>query len=399
VHKKTEILVAGRSKSAITELASAIANPGLDVTEQYISNGHSNPLYYAQKLPEILVFHLSNKGPEEIESLLENKSPTQPVAIIVGPPNNVECMRLSMKAGVRDYIEEPADIEELTNTIDRIVGELRTDSGSTTSSEGEITALVSAKGGAGASFLSANLAHMAATEENSSVALVDMDLQFGSLAQYLDLQLEHGLMKALEIADQLDSVAIDAYMSKHASGLRLLSPVEDEIILQRDIIQSQFSVLLDLLKNSYERTFIDLPRQIDELSAEVYERADQIMIITQQEVASVRDASRLYRLIRNELNIPENQFFLVINRYDKSSDIELKDISRSTGIAAEQILTVPNSYQSVAESINVGVPMFDHAKNSRVTRALLAMNEKLAGSESTHNPNVVRRVLANLLGG
>jgi hypothetical protein len=102
VQKKTEILVAGRSKSAITELASAIANPGLDVTEQHISNGHSNPLYYAQQLPDILVFHLSDKGPEEIESLLENKSQTQPVAIIVGPPNNVECMRLSMQAGVRD---------------------------------------------------------------------------------------------------------------------------------------------------------------------------------------------------------------------------------------------------------------------------------------------------------
>jgi len=399
VQKKTEILVAGRSKPAITELASAIANPGLKITQQYISNGHSNPLYYAQELPEILVFHLSDKGPEEIESLLENKSPTQPISIIVGPANNVECMRLSMQAGVRDYIEEPANIEELRNTVDRIIGELRSDSDSTIHSEGEISALVSAKGGAGASFLSANLAHMAASEENTSVALVDMDLQFGSLAQYLDLELEHGLMKALEIADQLDAVAIDAYMAKHESGLRLLSPVEDEIILPRDIIQSQFSMLLDLLKNSYDRTFIDLPRQIDELSAEVYERADQIMIITQQEVASVRDASRLYRLIRNELAIPEDQFYLVINRYDKNSDIELKDISRSTGIATEQIITVPNSYQSVAESINVGVPMFEHAKKSRVTRALLAINEKLAGSESNNNPNVVRRVLTNLLGG
>jgi pilus assembly protein CpaE len=399
VQKKTEIMVAGRSKSAIAELASAIASPSREVTEQYISNGHSNPLYYAKSTPEILIFHLSAKGPEEIESLLENKSQAQPIAIIVGPANNVECMRMSMQAGVRDYIEEPADIDELKNTVDRIVGELHSDSASSTSKEGEITALVSAKGGAGASFLSANLAHMAASQENTSVALIDMDLQFGSLAQYLDLKLEHGLMKALEIADQLDAVALDAYMAKHTSGLRLLSPVEDEIILPRDIIQSQFSMLLELMKDSYQRTFIDLPRQIDELSAEVYERANQIMIITQQEVASIRDASRLYRLIRNELDIPESHFFLVINRYDKNSDIEIADISRSTGIDAKQFITVPNSYQSVAESINVGVPMFDHAKNSRVTRALMAMNAKLSGSESKHNPNVVRRVLANLLGG
>jgi pilus assembly protein CpaE len=399
VHKKTEIMVAGRSKSAIAELGSALSSPGLDVTQQYISNGHSNPLYYAKSSPDILVFHLSEKGPEEIESLFENPEQSRPTTVIVGPANNVECLRMSMKAGVRDYIEEPVNPEELTATVNRIRDGLNSGNGAMEPSEGQITALVSAKGGAGASFLSANLAHMAAEEGSASVALVDLDLQFGSLAQYLDLELEHGLMKALEIADQLDAVALDAYMAKHSSGLRLLSPVEEEIILQRDIIQSQFSVLLDLLRTSYARTFIDLPRQIDELSAEVYERADQIMIITQQEVASVRDASRLYRLIRRELAIPESHFFLVINRYDKNSDIELADISRSTGIDAKQFITVPNSYQSVAESINVGVPMFDHARNSRVTRALMAMNAKLSGSESKHNPNVVRRVLANLLGG
>jgi pilus assembly protein CpaE len=202
----------------------------------------------------------------------------------------------------------------------------------------------------------------------------------------------------VELVDQLDSVAIDAYMTKHASGLRLLSAVEDEIVLQRDIEHSQFTVLLELLKHSYDRTFIDLPRQIDEASADVYEAADNIIVITQQEVASVRDASRLYRLIRNELSIPEERFRLVINRFDKNSAIEISDICRSVGIPTEQVITVPNSYQSVAESINVGVPIFDHNKSSRVTRALIDLNAQLVGVDLQDNPNVVRRVFAQLVG-
>jgi pilus assembly protein CpaE len=391
-------MVAGRSQESIAELSQTLASSELTVAERFISNGHSNPLYGVKEWPDILVFHLSSMGSEEIESLLENPQAARPHTIIIGPADNVDCMRMSMQVGVRDYIEEPCELEQLQGSIERIRDELQTDVAPAKVVAGDITALVSAKGGAGASFLSANLAHMAAAGGESRVALLDLDLQFGSLAQYLDLKPEHGLMSVVELVDQLDSVAIDAYMTKHASGLRLLSAVEDEIVLQRDIEHSQFTVLLELLKHSYDRTFIDLPRQIDEASADVYEAADNIIVITQQEVASVRDASRLYRLIRSELSIPEERFRLVINRFDKNSAIEISDICRSVGIPTEQVITVPNSYHSVAESINVGVPIFDHNKSSRVTRALIELNAQLVGVELQDNPNVVRRVFKQLVG-
>ena len=91
---------------------------------------------------------------------------------------------------------------------------------------------------------------------------------------------------------------------------------------------------------------------------------------------------------------------LVINRYDKNSVVELDDVCRSTGFDKERVILVPNSYQSVAESINMGVPMYDHARNSKVTQALVAMNRSLGGGiKSDDQPNVVRRVLAGLIGG
>lgn len=392
-------MVAGRSQGRIAELSQALASSEVTVTERLISNGHSNPLYEVKEWPDILVFHISSKGREEIESLLANPKAARPHMIIIGPADNVDCMRMAMQVGVRDYIEEPCELEQLQGSIARIRDELQTDVAPAKVVAGDITALVSAKGGAGASFLSANLAHMAAVGGGSRVALIDLDLQFGSLAQYLDLKPEHGLMSVVELVDQLDSVAIDAYMTKHASGLRLLSAVEDEIVLQRDIVHSQFTVLLELFKHSYDRTFIDLPRQIDETSADVYEAADNIIVITQQEVASIRDASRLYRLIRSELSIPEESFRLVVNRFDKNSAIEISDICRSVGIPIEQVIKVPNSYQSVAESINVGVPILDYNKSSPVTRALIELNAQLAGADLQDNPNVVRRIFANLLGG
>ena len=403
MNTKTDIMIAGRSKDAIAELENALNGSDRDVRQRWISNGHSNPLAGISEWPDLLVFHLSTKGPEEIESLLENPQSSRPATIVIGPADNLECMKLALKAGVSDYIEEPYDLNQLNESINRVSEttlqkEAVSDSANR---EGVITALVSAKGGAGASFMAANLAHITRTEGNLNVALIDLDLQFGSLSQYLDIDCEHGLQSVLEVAEQLDAMAIDGYMSKHSSGLRLLSPNEQEIILQRDVSSSQFQALLRLLKKSYDCSFIDLPRQIDELSADVYEMADNIMIITQQEVASIRDASRLYRLIRDELSIPEDHFSLIVNRYDKDSVIELKDICNKIGIPKEFTITIPNSYQSVAESINMGVPIFDYAKSSRVTRALSKLNTRITGTgnDADKSPTVMRRVFTNLLRG
>jgi pilus assembly protein CpaE len=398
VENDTEILIAGRSSQGIERLQRTLMQNlnSQRIAMRHISNGHSNPLYGITATPDILVFLLSEIGEEEISSLLETPADSRPATIIIGPADDVGCMKMAMKAGVTDYIEQPLSEDELLAAVERLAGQTRSNP---RHPEGQMMAVVSAKGGSGASFLAANLAHVMASAEMRRVALIDLDLQFGSLAQYLDLEPEHGFMPALDMAEHLDETAANAYMAKHSSGLSLLSPLEDEIILSRDVPLEHFGRLLDLLKKAYDRIVIDLPRQIDELSAEVYERSDRILLVTQQEIASVRDARRLSTLIRNELSIPAERISIVINRYDKNSIVELDDIARSLKVDKEDMIIVPNSYRSVAESINVGVPMFDHSRNSPVTKALMKMNARLQGTDINAHPSTMKRMFSELLGG
>jgi pilus assembly protein CpaE len=367
VREKIDIMVAGRSKTAIGALEKKLQSTKYNVSQRFISNGHSNPLFGVGEWPDILVFHLSTLSEDEINSLLENPAELRPATIVIGPANNMKCIRMAMQAGVRDYLEEPLNDQELQNSLDRICAELQ------------------------AKDIQEN-------ESAMTAALLELDLQFGSLAQYLDLHPKHGLVTALDMADQLDAVALDAYMAKHQSGLALMSPLDEEILLTRDIDATRFSRVLDLLKESYSRIIVDLPRQIDELSADVYERADHILMVTQQEIASVRDAARLRKLILTELDVPAERISVVINRYDKSSAVELKDIARSMGVDKESFILVPNSYKSVAESINIGVPMLDHARNSSVTKAIMAARNQIEGRNAANDKSVVGRVLSNLIG-
>ena len=152
-------MVAGRSKTAIGVLKKKLAAPQREVVDRHISNGHSNPLFGISEHPDILVFHLSDIGEEEISSLLENPASQRPATIIIGPAGNTQCMRLSMQVGVRDYIEEPFEDDELMISVERIERDIiASQTGSDI--EGRMTAVVSTKGGCGASFLAANLAHV-----------------------------------------------------------------------------------------------------------------------------------------------------------------------------------------------------------------------------------------------
>ena len=303
-----------------------------------------------------------------------------------------------MQAGVRDYLEDPLDDAELSVCVRRICSDIEA-TGETASAATILTAVVSTKGGCGASFLAANLAHVMAEEDKQSVALLELDLQFGSLAHYLNLKPKNGLASALDLADQLDSMALNAYLVKHKSGLAFMGPLEDEVLMARDLDPQRFRYILEVLRTSYSRIVVDMPRQIDDLSAEIYEHADRILLVTQQEFASIKDATRLGKLLMRELAIPAERISMVVNRYDKNSSVELADIARSIGVEKNDLILIPSAYKTVAESINIGIPMLEYARGSNVTKAILEMSKQLQGMQPKEQRGIVGRMLSNLIGG
>ena len=397
--EKLNVLIASRSKPVMDELVGIISALGFDVEHRFISNGHSDPLFGVEEQPDILVYCLSDLYEDELSSLLARPAAQRPPTVIIGPAGNTSCMRAAIQAGARDYLEQPIREDELSDALQRLKGELRQHQQASFEG-GALVAVVSAKGGTGGSFLAANLAHLMVASSGLNVALVDLDLQFGSLCQYLDLHPENGLIRALELVDELDEVALDAYMGRHQSGVRLLAPKEDELVLSRDIPVERLARLLDVLTRSYDRVVVDLPRQIDDLSAAVYERAERVLIVTQQELANVRDAVRLRSLLLRELAVPKERITMVVNRYDKALPVELADICKAIGIERSECMMIPNHYRSVAESINVGVPMLEHARGSSVTRALMDLESQLGGAgRDDQRRGLFSRAISNLMRG
>ena len=233
------------------------------------------------------------------------------------------------------------------------------------------------KGGSGATFLACNIAHLFAEVSQLRTVLLGVDLQFGSIARYLDIHPKRELLEALDVAEDLDGAAIEAYLARHDSGLALLSSGHEGALAQEELLTDRFEVLLNLLLSSFERCVVDLPRGIGPFNAHVLERADRIVLVVQQSVPNLHDAARMYELMTRNLGIRSDRITIVVNRYLRSAAVALSDIQEF--FVDQNITCVPNDYRSVTESINIGVPMYRHARRSTVTKALIQLEKQLGG--------------------
>jgi pilus assembly protein CpaE len=374
--KHTKILVAGRSKDAITDLQERLlSNDHRDVQTRHIVNGHADPLYGILDLPDLLVLHVNGLEGGELEALLERSASARPPMVVVSETDDAAAMRQAMKAGARDFLlhsETPEVIQSVNATCDELTEQ--------TSPDGKITAVVNAKGGAGATFLACNLAHLAVSVTQEPTALLGFDMQFPTLPSYFDLKLQHGLLNALESVDELDTTALDAIMKSHTSGLKLLAAKPEDFRFSFDNLAGQTNTLLNLLLSNYKHVVIDVPRNMDELNAQVIARASQVVMVVQQSLPHLQDATRLQQLLHDQLGISYDRLLIVVNRYQKRAEIQLADIEKA--LPGSEIMTVPNQFKEVSESINLGIPMYDYARQSVTTRALISLQSRLFGHAS-----------------
>lgn len=388
------VLVCGRSKGAVDIMEAMLrGQPGLEVRSRVVLNGFLDPLHGVSPLPQILILHLGGAWQDELRALTLRPAGERPQTIVVGPEGNAQIMRLAMQNGARDFFTDPVAGEEMVASVRRIAHEIASGG---RSGRGRITALMNAKGGSGATFIASNLSHILAKHLRMRVALLDLDLQFGTLCQYFDLTPHESLLAALGNVQHIDAVALEGYMAKHASGLHLLSAASEQTPLPWQIPVENLDQLLNHAVQAYEHVVIDLPRQIDPLTTRVLERADHILLVMQQGVTHLRDAKQLLRIFTRELLIPLVNIQLVVNRLDKKHSIGIEEIRSMLNPGA--LVTLPNDYERATTTINLGTPLLDCAKGAPITRALVEFAVKLSGAREARRSGGLRATLSQFLG-
>ncbi len=397
MNTKIDILITGHGEPNLEVLQDLVGKlPRAVVHSRNLSGAAAEAVSEAGAGADVRVHFLGLKAEKELESLAAQNPQSRPATLIVYDRGmaSAQLVRLAMRAGARDFIMGEQVVEDTMAALRKIIKE---DFSAHGRSQRALTAVVNAKGGAGASTVAGALAHAFAREKGLYVLLLDLDVQFGSQCLRLDLHPEQGLMEALASVETLDEIALAGYVVKHPSGLHVLSALTGQVILPGEINEARLARLLDLLNQCYQHVVVDLPRLIDPLFNLLLERAGHVIVVLQQDMASLRDAQRMIQIMTHELGVPMERIVPVVNRYQKHQAIGIEDVERI--LAAKAITVVPNDFKNLNKAANLGVPIADYAPRTPATLAILNLADRLAGTKAPPRGAAFRRWLSGLFPG
>lgn len=234
---------------------------------------------------------------------------------------------------------------------------------------GKIIAVCSAKGGIGRTTLTVNLA-VALMKKNFSVAIMDGDFQFGDVNLAMDLKSSLTIKDVLEGIAMLDEHSLANYLAVHESGVRVLS-APDRPEFAELISNEAVGKILDCLLIQHEYIVVDTPVGLNEQSLRFIERADQILVVANLEMAALKN-TKLFLETLKLLGL-QDKVKIVINRSNMESVIKATDAAAI--LDENDPIYIPNDFQICSQSINLGVPfVIKHAK-SEVAKGIFKMAE------------------------
>jgi pilus assembly protein CpaE len=310
---------------------------------------------------------------------LHKRQPNIAVVLIVSVLD-AKFMLEAMRAGVKECLAEPLTAPALDESIRRlVVGEHR-------ERAGHLVAFVGAKGGVGTTTLAANTATAATKAAGTPALLVDLHVTRGDLAVFMGAEARFSVLDALENLHKVDESFLAGLVEKSSSGVHVLasSPRTTHI----DVPITAVRTLLDFAARRYRVTVVDVPRT-DAAALESLDSASTIVLVTTQELSSVRAAAATAAMLRQRYG--SQRLKVVLNRNDKNSTVSSKDVARVIGEPIAHV--IPSDYRTAVDALNVGRPIvLDDGRLSKVLRHVAVDLARVAKADIQQPGSVLGRL-------
>ncbi|WP_031043644.1 AAA family ATPase [Streptomyces sp. NRRL F-5650] len=332
------------------------------------------------ELPEVVIVH-ERIGPVPALELIREvalRFPAVGVILVTSDPGP-GLFQAAMDYGARGLVALPLGYEELASRVQAVAqwsAGVRRHLGSAvdvfTGTGGTVVTVSGAKGGVGTTLTAVQLA-LAAQASGRSTALLDMDLQTGDVASYLDVQFRRSVADLAAITDLSPRVLADAVF-RHDSGLALLlAPGEGE--RGEEVTDRAARQIVGALRSRYEVVVVDCGAQLGGAGAAVVETADTALLVTTPDVVAVRGAKRAVRMWDRLQIRKAEETTVVVNRHTRGTEIQPPLIQRITGTAIAAT-TVPANFKELQGAVDAG-RVHELDARSTVKQALWALAGEL----------------------
>jgi pilus assembly protein CpaE len=286
------------------------------------------------------------RGQSQLPGALSAFRKEHPAAsvILVTSTLDPRLMLDAMRAGVNECVQEPLTPETLNQAIRKVV------SGSQPPPTGQVFAFVGAKGGVGTTTLSVNTATMLARAGKADVLLIDLHVGHGDAALLLGVEPRFSVIDALENVHRVDESFFGSVVEKTKAGIDLLG--SSDRMIAGGLDAQRVRALLDFAATQYRYTVLDVPRS-DVTLLDALEVTSTVVVVTSQELPSLRSAGRLAHMLRARYGAA--RVMAVMNRFDRRSEIGHADVERVIGDSVKHL--IPSDYRTALQALNVGRPV------------------------------------------
>jgi len=255
-------------------------------------------------------------------------------------------------------------------------------------------AFFSPKGGVGTSTIAVNLAISLQRLLNEEVLLIDGKHLFGHLALYCNIRTNNSMTDLIVHAGSLDEHLIKQVAVKHHSGIHVL-PSPSSIVEAQGIKAKDLFKVMQGIKSVFPYIIIDCGNNLNENTVTYMDISDQIFLILNPDLASMRDVRQFLDLSATNLSYPKEKTQLILNFSGRKEDIKSDEIEK---ILNKDIFgRVPYDTNLALSSINEGVPIYLKKPRHPISKAInevandLTKAKKFDGNEKQENQFLKRK--------
>ncbi|MGA2192872.1 MAG: AAA family ATPase, partial [Nitrospirota bacterium] len=236
----------------------------------------------------------------------------------------------------------------------------------------------SSKGGIGRTTTAVNLAVSLHNISEKPVVLVDLDLEGGDDAMFLNLRPQYSISDVTTNIARVDQTFLNGVLSKHRSGIYLLAEPQN-IEEVETITPGQVRDVLEALRNIFAYVVVDTGIGYSERNLAAFDISDLTLLIGILSLPSLHNVQKALAVF-NRLGYDMDKVKFIVNRYVRKGEISISDAERTLGCKVFKHL--PNDFNGVITSINRGLPLTLMAPKSEISRSfneLAAETQDLLG--------------------
>ena len=293
--------------------------------------------------------------------------------------------RALSRAGVDDVLPYPLSNDELVEQVNELLEKKRAEFTESFSGagarNGHLFAVQQARGGVGATTIAVNLADQLLNrkgafkkEAANKVVIVDFDLQFGTVGDFLDVDQQEGLLQLASENFIPDAMWIEQSMTRLPSGLAVLAAPSSFVPLEA-MQPAQIEGLIKTLKTMFDYVIVDLPRALVNWIEPVLSETDQLLIVTDMTVPAVRATRRLMEFVlADNAQMPIE---VIINHEKKP--MMLRDHHREAAKSLDVTFNywIAHDPKAAREAVDYGKPLSEVSARSDIAKGIAGMAKSI----------------------